>query len=89
MGEVNKIMDNISKENAKSIKEVMLGFDSILGVMNFEYTDIPKEVIKIAEERAKARDEKNWTKSDEIRDKIKKMGYTILDEKKGYRIKKN
>ena len=51
--------------------------------------DIPEEVVKIAEERLLARKEKNWAKSDELRDKITALGYTVKDGKDGYTLTKN
>ena len=51
-----------------------------------EQSDIPQEVIEIAEERLNFRREKNWAKSDELRDKISALGYEIKDAKDGYTI---
>lgn len=49
-------------------------------------SDIPQEIKAIAEERLAARKEKNWAKSDELRDKISALGYEIKDAKDGYTI---
>ena len=38
------------------------------------------------EERLAARREKNWAKSDELRDKIAAAGYTVKDGKDGYTL---
>ncbi len=51
-------------------------------------SDIPEEVKAIAEERQSFRREKNWAKSDELRDKIAALGYDIKDAKDGYTITK-
>ena len=51
-------------------------------------TGIPQEVIAAAEERKIARAEKNWAKSDELRDKIRELGYEIKDGKDGYTLNK-
>ncbi|MDE7158176.1 MAG: hypothetical protein K2N74_01240, partial [Clostridiales bacterium] len=50
--------------------------------------DIPAEVKAVAEERYQARAEKNWAKSDELRDKLKEMGYAVKDSKDGYELTK-
>ena len=47
---------------------------------------IPAEVVAVAEERKKARAEKNWAKSDELREKLKEMGYSVKDSKDGYEL---
>ncbi len=48
--------------------------------------DAPAEVKAVAEERFKARAEKNWAKSDELRETLKKMGYAVKDSKDGYTL---
>ena len=50
--------------------------------------EIPSEVIALAEERLVARAEKNWAKSDELRDKIATFGYIIKDAKGTYTLEK-
>ena len=51
-------------------------------------SDIPSEVIAIAEERKQARANKDWAKSDELRDKIASLGYLVKDSKDGYTLSK-
>ena len=50
--------------------------------------EVPAEVLALAEERKTARAEKNWAKSDELRDKLKALGYTVKDTKEGYELTK-
>ena len=50
--------------------------------------EIPAEVKALAEERKTARAEKNWAKSDELRDKLKELGYAVKDTKEGYELTK-
>ena len=38
------------------------------------------------EERKAARESKDWTKSDELRDKIRETGYLVKDTKDGMEI---
>jgi cysteinyl-tRNA synthetase len=52
-------------------------------------SDIPEEVKAIAEERWIARTNKDWAKSDELRDKLASLGYTVKDSKTGYELTKN
>ena len=53
------------------------------------WDDIPEEIRKMAEERAAARKEKNWKRSDELRDAIKAAGYILEDTPQGQKIRKN
>ncbi|MBN2458492.1 cysteine--tRNA ligase [Candidatus Woesearchaeota archaeon] len=88
--EVNRLAAEagISAKDAEQVRSVMLGFDEVLGVIREEKQDIPEDVTKIAEERKKARDARDWKTSDMLRDKIKGMGYSIEDTKEGYRLKR-
>ena len=88
MTSINKIMDQISHENAEKIKKTMLSFDSVLGIMEHEKIEISDEIKAMVKEREEARKNKDWTKSDEIRDKLKEKGFVVEDSKEGPRIKK-
>ena len=50
--------------------------------------DAPAEVKAVADERQKARAEKDWKTSDLLRDKLKEMGYAVKDGKDGYTLTK-
>lgn len=50
--------------------------------------DIPAEVKAVADERFAARQNKDWAKSDELRDKLASMGYAVKDSKTGYELKR-
>lgn len=50
--------------------------------------EIPEEVKNLLEERNLARSNKDWAKSDELRDKITAMGYSLKDTKEGTEISK-
>lgn len=88
MTEINKIMDSISKKDAIKIKETMLKFDSVLGVMHKEKEEIPKEISELAEKREQARKNKDFALSDKLRDEISNKGYIVEDTSKGPRVKK-
>ncbi len=49
---------------------------------------IPDDVKAIAEDRFAARQNKDWTTSDLLRDKLDALGYTVVDSKTGYELKK-
>ena len=50
--------------------------------------DIPAEVIAIAEQRAVARQNKDWAMSDKLRDELLSLGYIVKDSKDGYSLSK-
>ena len=48
--------------------------------------EIPADVLAVAEERKAARAQKDWAKSDELRERLKQMGYAVKDAKEGYTL---
>ena len=76
-------------EKSKKIAKLLKKFDTVLGIKidyKKEEEKIPEERQKLVEERKQARELKNWTKSDEIRDLINEKGYEIKDTKNGTEI---
>ncbi|MBI2042935.1 cysteine--tRNA ligase [Candidatus Pacearchaeota archaeon] len=77
-------------EKAEGKFQTAKKMDSVLGLdlTEKEKISIPEKITKLAKERQKMREEKNWKKSDELRKKINNFGYTIEDNEKGFLIKK-
>lgn len=71
-------------------KATILDFDKVLslGFADLKEDEVPEEIQKLAQEREEARKNKDFQKSDELRDKIYSMGYEVKDEAEGYRILK-
>lgn len=73
--------------NTENINEKIIEkFDSVLGLKLLEKDIVPEEVLKLKNERDIARKNKDFTKSDELRDKIKDLGYEVLDNTDGSEI---
>ncbi|MBO7149953.1 MAG: cysteine--tRNA ligase [Clostridia bacterium] len=51
-------------------------------------SDIPAQVIELAEQRVLARQNKDWALSDKLRDEISALGYVVKDSKDGYSLEK-
>ena len=49
----------------------------------------PPDVIGLAEEREKARSEKNWAKADQLRSEIEARGWMVQDQSDGYQLEEN
>ncbi len=87
------LMWNLLKDRNVSNQEkyqLLLDFDKVFGLKLAEVKKekIPEQIKKLAETREKYRKEGSWQKSDEVRLKIKEMGYWIEDTKKGPKIKR-
>ncbi|MFH1181175.1 MAG: cysteine--tRNA ligase [bacterium] len=78
------------KMAAKDKKKLLSDFDKVLGLdlVKIKKEKIPAELLGLAEQRQKYREQGLWQKSDEIREEIKKLGYLIEDTKEGPEIKK-
>jgi len=66
----------------------IIDFDKVLG-LGFDIIKqikIPNKVTKLAQERQKAREQKDWQKSDELRKEIEDLGYGIKDTENGFDI---
>lgn len=75
--------------------ELLLDFDKILAIgiekikeEKKKIEQIDKEVEKLVEERQKARKDKNWPLSDELRKRIMEKGYIVSDTQHGPVVKK-
>ncbi|MEK6835966.1 MAG: cysteine--tRNA ligase [Nanoarchaeota archaeon] len=76
---------------SKEKYNLALEFDKVLGLnlKNIKLEEkIPNEIIKLANDREKARKSKNYNKADKLRQEIKAKGYLIEDTISGYIIKK-
>ena len=51
-----------------------------------EKETVPDEVKEMLEERKNARADKDWAKSDLIRDKLKDFGYSVKDTAQGQQL---
>ncbi len=69
-------------------KATILDFDKVLGLgfENLKEEKIPAEILKLVEEREEARKNKDFKKSDELRDKINSLGYEVKDTGEGQKI---
>jgi cysteinyl-tRNA synthetase len=79
MNDVNKVKE-YSNTDIKLILKFIEETNEVLGLLEKE-EKVSKEIIKLAKERLKARENKDYKLSDELRDKIKSLGYVVRDSK--------
>ena len=76
---------------AGDAKAALDGLNELCGVMGLvtrpAEIDDP-EALKLLEERAAARQSRDYAKSDEIRDKLASMGYVVEDTKQGQKLRR-
>jgi len=91
---LSKMYDMLSNKNIiNSDKGYLIAeFDSIFG-LNLLEEDLVEEppsnvIIELARSREKARQERNFTESDRLRDEILKLGFIIEDSPQGFKLKR-
>jgi len=82
------LKDDVLSKHEKH--RLLLYFDQIFGfnLGSVKKVEVPKEIELLAKKRLEARKARDWAKSDEIRDKIRSLGWEIGDTREGYEIKK-
>lgn len=93
VSEVNK---TITAESNSSLSAIDFSYNlikelgSILGLFQkSSAAPLNDQVKEILAERKAARENKDWAKSDELRDKLKDMGFTVKDTPQGQQITKD
>jgi cysteinyl-tRNA synthetase len=93
--DVNNLIDagRLSREEAGSVRDLMLGFDKVLGVLGGVKTEekLPIEVEELIRKREEARKSRDWKTADEIREQLRSMGVIVEDTAQGvkWRVKKS
>ena len=78
------------QDKSPKIAKLLEKFDTVLGLKITEKKEeeIPQEILELVEQRKVARNEKNWTESDRLRDLIAQKGYSVKDTKDGAEVSK-
>ncbi len=79
---------NASKEAVAKVKQALGETTGVLGLLMRASDGLPQDVQALADERAQARKDKNWKRSDELRDRIQSMGYILEDTAAGQKVRK-
>lgn len=80
-----------NQNKSTQLAELLKKFDLVLGLKIDEEEikeDLPQEILELVEQRKIARDNKEWIKSDELRDLIISKGYIVKDSKDGMIVEK-
>lgn len=89
--EVNTVLanDSLSAEDKTAVLEAVEKFDSVLGIFGAEEAVIlDAEIEQMIEERQEARRQRDFARSDEIRDLLLDKGIVLEDTKEGVRWKR-
>lgn len=80
--------DDPNPANAKIAYDALIELMDVLGLLNKDTAEIPSEVLTFIEKRREARKNKDWAKSDELRNEIIALGYNVKDSREGQKVSK-
>ena len=86
--ETNRAMDEnkLDTASANAWLNWWTRINTVLDLESEAEIVVPAEVAQLAEERQNARHEKNWKRSDELRDRISELGWEVRDTKNGQKL---
>ena len=78
-----------SKAAVEKTLQALTELTGVLGLLSQQAEEkLPDDIQALADARAQARKDKNWARSDELRDALKAAGYLVEDTKQGQKITK-
>ena len=88
---INKYLETkqVSEENKSEIIDYFETIDKILGILSNKTIEFDDGIKELIEQRDKAREKKDWKRSDEIREELRNKGFIVEDTEEGTRIKRN
>jgi len=80
----------VRDEKAKGKYQTIKKIDEVFGLKLLEKENliVPEKVDELLKKRENSRKNKNWNESDKLREKIKSLGFQVLDGKNGQELKK-
>ena len=83
------LTSNSSREAVEKSLNALTELTNVLGLLSRKAEEaLPQDIQALADERAQSRKDKNWSRSDELRDALKAAGYQVEDTKQGQKITK-
>ncbi len=77
-----------AKAAVKAALDMLLSLTDILGLLMKKEDGVPEDVQRLVDERAAARKNKDFKRSDVLRDEIKALGYILEDTPQGQKVRK-
>ena len=77
-----------SKQAIENALNTLTSLCDVLGLLIKKTNELPADIQQMADERAQARKDRDWKKSDELRDALKALGYIVEDTKEGQKVRK-
>lgn len=83
------LTEQSAREAVTRTLESLKAICGVLGILTREEEAIPAEIQQMIDERGEARKNKNWARSDELRNAIQAAGYILEDTKQGQKVRRD
>ena len=83
------VVQGASREAAQAALKSLESICDVLGILSKKEEELPPEIAALVNERAEARKNKDWARSDELRSRIIQAGYILEDTKQGQKVRKD
>ena len=83
------VNEKTSRTSAQKALDSLMAVCSVLGILTKESEEIPAEISAMAKEREEARKNKDWARSDALREQITAAGYILEDTKQGQKVRRD
>jgi cysteinyl-tRNA synthetase len=88
ISEINKRFENLSKQDGQQVKELMMSFDSVLGVLpEKNERQLTQEEQDLIDKRQAARVAKDWATADSLKAQLNALGIEIKDTPTGPQVR--
>jgi cysteinyl-tRNA synthetase len=77
-----------AREAARAALDMLTELCGVLGVDTVREEDASAEALELLEQRQEARGARDWARADEIRDRLRDLGYVVEDTPTGPKLKK-
>lgn len=85
--DINTVLAETSSRRAvEAARTALLAMADVLGLLVKKADALPSDIQTLVDERAQARANRDWKKSDALRDELIARGYTVEDTKLGQKI---
>ncbi|MGI6634989.1 MAG: cysteine--tRNA ligase [Christensenellales bacterium] len=85
--DINTVLAETSSRRAvEAARTALLAMADVLGLLVKKDDALPSDIQALVDERAQARTDRDWKKSDALRDELIARGYTVEDTKLGQKI---
>ncbi|NVL92429.1 MAG: cysteine--tRNA ligase, partial [Desulfobacterales bacterium] len=82
---INRIVDSkgLHPSDRDKIRDILSRLNSVLMVMDLTEPESPQQIEELIQERAYARQKKDWAKADKIRNQLRNLGVEVIDTRDG------